>query len=226
MYEGAPNCPDEDRFWAIIEKYRVNIFYTAPTAIRAFIKWGDQWPNRHDLTSLRLLGTVGEPINPEAWMWYHEVIGKKRCPIVDTWWQTETGMIMISPLARRDRDQARLGDAAVPGRRGRGRRLAAASRCRSARAASWSSSSPGRRCCAPSTATPTATCSSTGARFRACTSPATAPATTRTATSGSWAASTTCSTSPATGSGRWRSSRPWWPTPRSPRPPSWAGPTS
>jgi acetyl-CoA synthetase len=98
MYEGAPNHPHEDRFWAIIEKYRVSNFYTAPTAIRAFIKWGDQWPNGRDLSSLRLMGTVGEPINPEAWIWYHEVIGKKRCPIVDTWWQTETGMILISPL--------------------------------------------------------------------------------------------------------------------------------
>jgi acetyl-CoA synthetase len=98
MYEGAPNHPREDRFWSIIEKYGVNIFYTAPTAIRAFIKWGDEWPAKHDLSSLRLLGTVGEPINPEAWMWYHTVIGKERCPIVDTWWQTETGMIMISPL--------------------------------------------------------------------------------------------------------------------------------
>jgi acetyl-CoA synthetase len=98
MYEGAPNHPREDRFWSLIEKYRVNIFYTAPTAIRAFIKWGDDWPKRHDLSSLRLLGTVGEPINPEAWIWYHEIIGQKRCPIVDTWWQTETGMIMISPL--------------------------------------------------------------------------------------------------------------------------------
>jgi acetyl-CoA synthetase len=98
MYEGAPNHPREDRFWAVVEKYRVSTLYTAPTAIRAFIKWGDQWPNQHDLSSLRLLGTVGEPINPEAWMWYHEVIGKGRCPIVDTWWQTETGMILISPL--------------------------------------------------------------------------------------------------------------------------------
>jgi acetyl-CoA synthetase len=98
MYEGAPNHPREDRFWTIIEKYRVNTFYTAPTAIRAFIKWGEQWPKKHDLSSLRLLGTVGEPINPEAWMWYHEVIGGKRCPIVDTWWQTETGMILITPL--------------------------------------------------------------------------------------------------------------------------------
>jgi acetyl-CoA synthetase len=98
MYEGAPNHPHDDRFWAIIEKYRVNTFYTAPTAIRAFMKWGDQWPQKHDLSSLRLLGTVGEPINPEAWIWYHEVIGGKRCPIVDTWWQTETGMILIAPL--------------------------------------------------------------------------------------------------------------------------------
>jgi acetyl-CoA synthetase len=98
MYEGAPNHPREDRFWSIIEKYRINIFYTAPTAIRAFVKWGDDWPKKHDLSSLRLLGTVGEPINPEAWMWYHQVIGGGRCPIVDTWWQTETGMILITPL--------------------------------------------------------------------------------------------------------------------------------
>jgi acetyl-CoA synthetase len=98
MYEGAPNHPREDRFWALIEKYRVNTFYTAPTAIRAFIKWGDEWPQKHDLSSLRLLGTVGEPINPEAWMWYHRLIGGGRCPIVDTWWQTETGMILIAPL--------------------------------------------------------------------------------------------------------------------------------
>ena len=98
MYEGAPNWPDEGRFWQIIEKYQVTILYTAPTAIRAFIKWGDQWPEKYDLSSLRLLGSVGEPINPEAWMWYHRVIGQERCPIVDTWWQTETGAIMISPL--------------------------------------------------------------------------------------------------------------------------------
>jgi acetyl-CoA synthetase len=98
MYEGAPNWPDEGRFWELIEKYRVSIFYTAPTAIRAFIKWGDDWPKQHDLSSLRVLGSVGEPINPEAWMWYHRIIGGERCPIVDTWWQTETGAIMISPL--------------------------------------------------------------------------------------------------------------------------------
>lgn len=98
MYEGVPNFPGNDRFWDIIERYRVSIFYTAPTAIRTFMKWGDDEPARHDLSSLRLLGSVGEPINPEAWMWYWEHIGGGRCPIVDTWWQTETGGIMISPL--------------------------------------------------------------------------------------------------------------------------------
>lgn len=98
MYEGAPNHPGPDRFWDIVAKHSVNILYTAPTAIRAFMKWGDQWPKKHNLSSLRLLGTVGEPINPEAWMWYRKVIGGDRCPIVDTWWQTETGGIMISPM--------------------------------------------------------------------------------------------------------------------------------
>jgi len=98
MYEGAPNYPDWDRFWQIVEDYRVTLFYTAPTAIRAFIKAGDEHVEKHDLSSLRLLGTVGEPINPEAWMWYHDKIGGGRCPIVDTWWQTETGAIMISPI--------------------------------------------------------------------------------------------------------------------------------
>ena len=98
MYEGAPNWPANDRFWKMIDEHKVSIFYTAPTAIRSFIKWGDDFPLRHKLDSLRLLGTVGEPINPEAWMWYHTVIGKQRCPIVDTWWQTETGTIMITPL--------------------------------------------------------------------------------------------------------------------------------
>ena len=98
MYEGAPNHPEPDRFWQMIERHKVNIFYTAPTAIRAFMKWGERWPRQYELDSLRLLGTVGEPINPEAWMWYREVIGRHRCPIVDTWWQTETGMIMIAPL--------------------------------------------------------------------------------------------------------------------------------
>jgi acetyl-CoA synthetase len=98
LYEGAPDWPERDRLWELVEKYGVTIFYTAPTAIRAFMKWGHQHPQTHDLSTLRLLGTVGEPINPEAWIWYHKYIGQERCPIVDTWWQTETGMILISPL--------------------------------------------------------------------------------------------------------------------------------
>ena len=98
MYEGVPNQPEPDRFWQIIERHRVTVFYTAPTAIRSFIRWGNHWPQKHDLSSLRLLGSVGEPINPEAWMWYHKVIGGGRCPIVDTWWQTETGSHLITTL--------------------------------------------------------------------------------------------------------------------------------
>ena len=98
MYEGAPNWPENDRLWKLIDDHKVSIFYTAPTAIRAFIKWGNEWVHRHSLATLRLLGTVGEPINPEAWMWYHREIGKERCPIVDTWWQTETGAILIAPI--------------------------------------------------------------------------------------------------------------------------------
>ena len=98
MYEGAPDTPDRGRFWELCEKYAVTVFYTAPTAIRAFMRWGDDWPAGHDLSKLRLLGTGGEPINPEAWVWYHEKIGGSSCPIVDTWWQTETGAIMITPL--------------------------------------------------------------------------------------------------------------------------------
>jgi acetyl-CoA synthetase len=98
MYEGAPDWPQKDRFWSMIARYGVTIFYTAPTAIRAFMKWGTEWPKKHDLSSLRLIGSVGEPINPEAWVWYYKFIGGERCPVVDTWWQTETGAIMISPL--------------------------------------------------------------------------------------------------------------------------------
>ena len=98
MYEGAPDWPDKDRFWRLIDRHGVSIFYTAPTAIRSFMRWGTEWPARHPMKTLRVLGSVGEPINPEAWMWYHEHIGRGKCPIVDTWWQTETGMIMISPL--------------------------------------------------------------------------------------------------------------------------------
>ena len=98
LYEGTPDFPDKDRFWSIVEKYKVTTFYTAPTAIRTFMKWGDDYPARHDLSSIRVMGTVGEPINPEAWVWYYQTIGGGRCPVVDTWWQTETGAIMISAL--------------------------------------------------------------------------------------------------------------------------------
>ena len=98
MFEGTPDFPDKDRFWAVIARHKVTILYTAPTAIRSFMRWGEEYPARHDMSSLRLLGTVGEPINPEAWVWYRENIGGGRCPVVDTWWQTETGAIMISPL--------------------------------------------------------------------------------------------------------------------------------
>ena len=112
MYEGAPDFPHKDRFWEIVERYGVTIFYTAPTAIRAFMKWGPEWPERRNLSSLRLLGSVGEPINPEAWMWYHLYVGREQCPIVDTWWQTETGHIMITPLPGITRTKP--GSATVP----------------------------------------------------------------------------------------------------------------
>ncbi len=112
MYEGAPDWPDRDRFWSIVEDHGVSIFYTAPTAIRAFMKWGEKWPAKRDLSTLRLLGTVGEPINPEAWTWYHEHIGGGKCPVVDTWWQTETGMIMVTTLP--GIDTMRPGTAGLP----------------------------------------------------------------------------------------------------------------
>ncbi len=195
MYEGAPNWPAFDRFWAIIEKHKVNILYTAPTAIRTFVKWGDEWPKKHDLSSLRLLGTVGEPINPEAWMWYREVIGGNRCPIVDTWWQTETGCIMISPVPGAVATKPGSATRPLPG-------IAAEVVTRSGERVPLGSGgylvikqSVACRCCAQSMAIPNATFVSTGPTFRACISPATALAKMRTATSGSWAASTTCSTS-------------------------------
>jgi acetyl-CoA synthetase len=115
MYEGAPDWPERDRFWEICERHGVTILYTAPTAIRAFMKWGDEHPAKHDLSRLRLLGSVGEPINPEAWIWYHEHIGGKRCPIVDTWWQTETGAIVISPLPGVTATKPGSGTKALPG---------------------------------------------------------------------------------------------------------------
>jgi acetyl-CoA synthetase len=115
MYEGAPNQPGPDRFWEMIARWQVTVFYTAPTAIRAFMRWGDDWPGRHDLSSLRLLGTVGEPINPEAWMWYRRVIGGDRCPIVDTWWQTETGSILIAPVPGATETKPGSATRALPG---------------------------------------------------------------------------------------------------------------
>ena len=121
MYEGTPDWPDKDRFWRIVEKYGVTILYTAPTAIRTFVRWGDEYPKRCDLSSLRLLGTVGEPINPEAWVWYWKVIGGGRCPVVDTWWQTETGHILITPLPGTTVCKPGSATHAVPGDRGRGR---------------------------------------------------------------------------------------------------------
>ncbi len=123
MYEGTPDFPDRDRWWSIIERYGVTILYCAPTAIRTFMKWGTEYPERHDLSSLRVLGSVGEPINPEAWMWYATHIGGGRCPVVDTWWQTETGAIMIAPLPGTHHHQAGVGHlpAARHRRRGGGR---------------------------------------------------------------------------------------------------------
>jgi acetyl-CoA synthetase len=115
MYEGAPDWPQKDRLWEIIERYGVTVFYTAPTAIRAFMKWGTEWPAKHDLSSLRVMGSVGEPINPEAWVWYHLHIGNSRCPIVDTWWQTETGAIMITPLPGITRTKPGSATQAFPG---------------------------------------------------------------------------------------------------------------
>jgi acetyl-CoA synthetase len=115
MYEGTPDFPDKDRFWDIVERHKVTILYTAPTAIRTFMKWGPDFPKRHDLTSLRLLGSVGEPINPEAWIWYYDTIGAGRCPIVDTWWQTETGMILLTTLPGVDRMKPGFAGKPLPG---------------------------------------------------------------------------------------------------------------
>jgi Acyl-coenzyme A synthetases/AMP-(fatty) acid ligases len=218
VYEGAPDWPKQDRFWSLIEKHKITIFYTAPTAIRAFMKWGHELPASHDLSSLRLLGSVGEPINPEAWMWYQKWIGGERCPIVDTWWQTETGMILITPLPGLVATKPGSATRAFPGIDAKildeagnevkvgGGYLAITSPCR------------GRRCCAASGAIPIAMSRSTGRSGPVSTSPATAPSATRTDTSGSSGASTTSSTWPATASARWRSNRRWSIIKRSPRP--------
>ena len=192
MYEGTPDFPDKDRWWEIVERYGVDILYTAPTAIRAHMKWGPEYAQRHDLSSLRLLGSVGEPINPEAWVWYHEHIGGGRCPIVDTWWQTETGMIMITPLPGDHDDEARLGDAAVPRRRRGGLQRGRATRSARAAAATSCCGGRGRRCCAGSTGEDERYRETYWSKYPATsTSPATARGSTPTATSGCSAASTT-----------------------------------
>ena len=146
MFEGVPTYPDAGRFWKMIQDHKVNVFYTAPTAIRSLDQAaGGELPKKYDLSSLRILGTVGEPINPEAWMWYYETVGGSRCPIVDTWWQTETGGHMITPLPGATPLEARLVHAAAAGHHRRHRRRDRATRGERARAASWSSSARGRR---------------------------------------------------------------------------------
>ena len=192
MYEGTPETPHRGRWWEIVQKYGVTILYTAPTVIRTFMKWGEDVPQGFDLSSLRVLGSVGEPINPEAWLWYHENIGGGRCPIVDTWWQTETGAHMITPLPGVT--------TLVPGLRAAPRSPASPPRSSTTRATSspttrpacWCSPSRGRRCCAPSGATTTGTSTPTGrGSGRTSTSPGTAPRRTPTATSGCSAGWTT-----------------------------------
>ena len=191
MYEGAPDYPHKGIWWELVERFGVTIFYTAPTAIRACMKWGAEHPNANDLSSLRLLGTVGEPINPKAWLWYHVVIGRERCPIVDTWWQTETGQIMISPLPG-------LTDTKPGPRPSRSRASRRTSSTRRPARASirvkgcWCSSGRGRPCCARCTATTSATSRRTGrASALRPISSATRRSVTRTATCGSSDASTT-----------------------------------
>ena len=192
MFEGVPTYPDAGRFWEVCAKHKVNIFYTAPTAIRALMGQGKEWPEKHDLSSLRILGSVGEPINPEAWNWYDEVVGKGRCPIVDTWWQTETGGALITPLP---------GAIETKPARPRCRSSACSRWCSTRRPASRSprpppkassrSATAGPARCARSGATTPASPRPTSASTRATTSPATAAAATPTATTGSPAGSTT-----------------------------------
>ncbi len=192
MFEGIPTYPDPGRFWDIVDKHQVNIFYTAPTAIRALMKEGEKWVTKHDLSSLKVLGSVGEPINPEAWMWYHKNVGHEKLPIVDTWWQTETGGILITPLpgamTTKPGSATRPFFGVVP-------QVVKedGSPAGPTKAATSSSTSPGPACCAAPTATPRTSASrkSTSAGSRASTSPATARGSMRTATTGSWAGWTT-----------------------------------
>ena len=191
LYEGTPDFPDKDRLWDVVERYKATIFYTAPTAIRAFMKWGVEHVEKHDISSLRLLGSVGEPINPEAWMWYYDVIGGGRCPVVDTWWQTETGAIMIAPLPGAYDAQTRQRDEAIPRRARRHRQRGGRERTARRSAATSCSNGRGRRCCAASMATKRVTRKRTGRSFRTCISRVTAAIAIWTATTGSWGASTT-----------------------------------
>ncbi len=192
LYEGTPDTPHPGRWWELIEKHGVTIFYTAPTAIRSFMKIGRDVPQKFDLSSLRLLGSVGEPINPEAWIWYREIIGADKAPIVDTWWQTETGAMMISALPGVTETKPGSAQVPIPASRSPSSTSRANRSATAAADSSWSRN-PGRACCAASGATPTATARPTGTSSptRATTSPATARASTTTETSGCSAASTT-----------------------------------
>ena len=193
MYEGAPDWPQKDRFWEIVERYGVTIFYTAPTAIRAFMKWGTEWPARRDMSTLRLLGSVGEPINPEAWVWYHRFIGGERCPVVDTWWQTETGAIMITPLPGITHTKPGSATRPFPGIKAEiktGRRLQhRGRRRRPADADAAVAVDAARHLRRPG---PVRAAGTGAAGRRTSTSPATEPSATRTASSGCSGAWTTC----------------------------------
>ncbi len=209
MFEGVPNYPSVSRFWEVIDKHKVNIFYTAPTAIRALMSAGDEPVKKTSRKSLRILGSVGEPINPEAWEWYYQVVGDKRSPIVDTWWQTETGGILITPLARCNRSQARLCNTARSSACNRNWSTMKAMLLRAQPTAISASPIHGRARCAPSTAITSASSRPISPPTRASTSPATAVAATRMVITGSQAASMTSSTCPATAWERLKSNRRW-----------------
>ena len=191
MFEGVPNYPDPSRFWQVVDKHQVSIFYTAPTAIRALMREGDDYVRKTGRKSLRLLGTVGEPINPEAWLWYYDNVGDQRCPIVDTWWQTETGGILITPIPGATPLKPGLGDPAVlRGRAGHRRRRGQPSSTGRPRAiCAWRA--PGRARCAPCSATTSGLSKPISRPSRGFISPATACGATRTASTGSPAGSTT-----------------------------------
>ncbi len=189
MYEGTPDSPARDRWWSIIERYGVTILYTAPTAIRTFMKWGTEHPEAHDLSSLRVLGSVGEPINPEAWVWYWQNIGGGNCPVVDTWWQTETGAMMISPLP--GATTLKPGSATFPFPVSAPSWSTMRANPSNGGAGTSPSLDPGRRCCGGSTAIRSATARPTGRGSRVATSPAMEPSSTRRATTGCSVGSTT-----------------------------------